>query len=72
MRHAEHGRYPGGAAPHNNSAMCFALGGEYAAAAEQVRRIGDVVTELPWAYLDRDDPGTPFAQRREKVTGGWG
>ncbi|MEU4640266.1 DUF4034 domain-containing protein [Micromonospora sp. NPDC023814] len=72
VRHPAHGRYPGWPAPHNNFAMCFALGGDHAAAAEQFRRIGDMVTQLPWAYLDGDDPGTPFAQWREKATGGWG
>ncbi|PWU53258.1 DUF4034 domain-containing protein [Micromonospora globispora] len=72
VRHPEHGRYPGWPAPHNNFAMCFALGGDHAAAAEQFRAIGDLVTELPWSYLDGRDPGAPFTQWREKVTGGQG
>ncbi|MFG3302474.1 DUF4034 domain-containing protein [Micromonospora chersina] len=66
VRHPEHGRYPGWPQPHNNFAMCFAVGGDHAAAAERFGALGDLVTELPWSYLG--DPGSAFTRWRRTVT----
>jgi hypothetical protein len=49
---------------HNIFAMAFALAGDRHAAAEQFDIIGDLVTEWPWEYLDRD-PGRKFRELRD-------
>jgi hypothetical protein len=50
----------------NPFAMTFALAGDQAAAAEQFRAIGDLVTELPWGYHSDGAIGG-FTARRAKA-----
>ncbi|GIH21273.1 hypothetical protein [Rugosimonospora africana] len=46
--------------------MAFSLASDQAAAAEQFRIIGDLVTRHPWAYYS-NDPIDAFAARRDRA-----
>jgi hypothetical protein len=67
VRHPRYRPGPVWRSVHSAFAMAFALAGEYRAAAEQFRLLGDVVVKFPWLYLDGDQPGRAFGQLRAEA-----
>jgi hypothetical protein len=67
VRHPAYRPGPVWRSVHSAFAMAFALAGEYRAAAEQFRVLGDVVVTFPWLYLDGDQPGRAFCQLRAEA-----
>jgi hypothetical protein len=63
VRHPDYRQRKGWPQDNNPFAMTFALAFDQAAAAEQFRIIGDLVTELPWAYYRNNAIGA-FTSRR--------
>ncbi len=67
VRHPDYRPGPVWRSVHSSFAMAFALAGEYRAAAEQFRLLGDVVVKFPWLYSDGDEPGRAFCQLRAEA-----
>jgi hypothetical protein len=66
VRHPDYRQSKGWPRHNNWFAMAFALAGDQPAAAEQFRVIGDLVTQLPWAY-ERNDPIGVFLAYRQRA-----